>query len=211
MRFNDCGLSTELRLLRDKLALQGVHLHIIAPRPGESIDAAMFGTMAKCDAFLAMSTKDYGAGATPQARSTKCARGRRSTIEVDGKPLIPLRMILWDNEFDHDTASALFGANLLALTWIKGESMPGWLVDDILRGLQLERRSGNQPGRRTRSIRIRGPGVDAKMEPRRADAQVAWRAGLGHKPKPRVSSQPACLSLSIESYRGPRARRSGRR
>ena len=61
MRFNDHGPMAEAKLLRGKLAAQGVHLHIIAPLPGESIDKAVFGTMAKCDAFLAMATKDYGA------------------------------------------------------------------------------------------------------------------------------------------------------
>ena len=47
----------------------------------------------------------------------------------------------------------LFGSNLLALTWIKGEPMPGELVDEILRGLGLMRetedeRTGRQSWRR---------------------------------------------------------------
>ena len=33
---------------------------------------------------------------------------------------------------------------MLALTWIKGESMPGDLVDEILRGLGLERETEEQ-------------------------------------------------------------------
>ena len=42
------------------------------------------------------------------------------------------------------TARVLFGSNLLALTWIKGEPMPRGLVDEVLRGLGLERESGPQ-------------------------------------------------------------------
>ena len=47
--------------------------------------------------------------------------------------------IPWGEEFEHQTARELFDSNLLALTWIKGETMPGELVDQILRGLGLER------------------------------------------------------------------------
>ena len=40
---------------------------------------------------------------------------------------------------EHETARALFGSNLLALTWIKGEPLPDGLVEDILKSLKLER------------------------------------------------------------------------
>ena len=58
MRFNEAGPMAEAKYLRGKLAAHGVHLHIITPLPGESIDEAVFCTMAKCDAFLAMGTHD---------------------------------------------------------------------------------------------------------------------------------------------------------
>ena len=43
---------------------------------------------------------------------------------------------------------------MLALTWIRGEAMPGELVDEILRGLGLERETDEQ--RRGRSLRELG-------------------------------------------------------
>ena len=49
--------------------------------------------------------------------------------------------IPWSDEYQHRTARVLFGSNLLALTWIKGEAMPDGLVDDILRALSLERQT----------------------------------------------------------------------
>ena len=61
LRFNDDGPSAEAKQLRSKLAIHGVHLHIISAKPGESIDDAVFGTMANCNAFLAMATKDVRA------------------------------------------------------------------------------------------------------------------------------------------------------
>ena len=83
----------------------------------------------------------------------------REEHEPEGKPLIPLRMvrtaegvvrlrqltrtvssqISWGEEFDWPCARELFGSNLLVLTWIKGEPLPGDLVSDVLRGLGLER------------------------------------------------------------------------
>ena len=58
MRFSAIGPEAEAKLLRGKLASQGVHLHIISLLAGESITRGVFETMAKCDAFIAMATKD---------------------------------------------------------------------------------------------------------------------------------------------------------
>ena len=54
----------------------------------------------------------------------------------------------WDGEFEHETGRELFGSNLLSLTWIKGEPVPGELVDEILRGLGLERETEAQQRKR---------------------------------------------------------------
>ena len=67
----------------------------------------------------------------------------------------PLAQIPWGDEFEHQTARELFGSNLLTLTWVKGEPTPGELVDEILRGLGLERETGEQ---RRQRVSTRGPG-----------------------------------------------------
>ena len=69
------------------------NLHIIAPLPGESIDKAVFGTMTKCDAFLAMATRDYGADTGNTASTHHELQTWRKEYEPKGKPLIPLRMV----------------------------------------------------------------------------------------------------------------------
>ena len=58
MRFSAIGPEAEAKLLRGKLASQGVHLHIISLLAGESITRGVFDTMAKCDALIAMGTQD---------------------------------------------------------------------------------------------------------------------------------------------------------
>ena len=90
--------------------------------------------------------RQYGEDTGNTASTFHEARTWKEKYQPAGKPLIPLRMIPWSDEFDHETARALFGANLLALTWIKGEPMPGELVDEILRGLGLERQRDKQRG-----------------------------------------------------------------
>ena len=101
MRFSAIGPEAEAKLLRGKLASQGEHLHIISLLAGESITRGVFATMAKCDAFLAMATKDVRlfsrlditlllrapplarstekTQATPRRHSTKCGCGRSNT------------------------------------------------------------------------------------------------------------------------------------
>ena len=64
MRFSAIGPEAEAKLLRGKLASQGVHLHIISLLAGESITRGVFETMAKCDAFVAMAAKDVRARVT---------------------------------------------------------------------------------------------------------------------------------------------------
>ena len=78
---------------RGKLASQGVHLHIIAPLPGQSIDSAVFETMLRCDAFLALATKDYGADTGNTASTYHEVRMWKEKYQPKGKPLIPLRMV----------------------------------------------------------------------------------------------------------------------
>ena len=59
----------------------------------------------------------------------------------------------------------LFGSNLLALTWIKGEAMPDELVNEILRGLGLERETDEH---RRQRVSMR-----AKVSATRTDVPVA--------------------------------------
>ena len=158
MRFSAIGPEAEAKLLRGKLASQGVHLHIISLLAGESITRGVFETMATCDAFLAMATKDvrthsslcpprtdrfsraqYGQDTGNPAATFHEVRVWKEEHEPEGKPLIPLRMIPWGEDFTFPVARELFGSNLLTLTWIKGEPLPGCLVTDVLRGLGLQR------------------------------------------------------------------------
>ena len=74
--------------------------------------------------------------------------------------------IPWGEEYEHETARTLFGPNLLALTWIKGAPMPSSTVDEILRALGLERKTGTRELNSTRRlVRMLRPTRNALVVP----------------------------------------------
>ena len=104
------GPIAEAKLLRDKLASQGVHLHIVSPHAGEDLDCLVYEMMTQCDAFIAMATKNVRVRVLTQhsflESSSRAQYGAdMGTIESHevrtwqeqyqpkGKPLIPVRMV----------------------------------------------------------------------------------------------------------------------
>ena len=89
--------------------------------------------------------------------------------------------ISWGEAFEQETARALFGSNLLALTWIKGEPLPGDLVTDVLRGLGLEQESFEEWRKRTSGLSaapnlIRSRGSIERLRDNKFDDGEPWRA-----------------------------------
>ena len=74
------------------------------------------------------------AAINPAATDQELAYFQTSLMKM-GKVLIPLRMISWDDEFDHIPARVLFNTNKLTLTWMLGGAMPEDLVADLVRAL----------------------------------------------------------------------------
>ena len=69
-----------------------------------------------------------------------------------------------------------FGANLLTLTWIKGEPMAGGLIDEILRGLGLERETEQKSMQRRKSTFQALPGLSRSNS---TESQVLRRGSSG--------------------------------
>ena len=61
--------------------------------------------------------------------------------------------------YQHETARVLFGPNVRALKWIKGQAIPGALVDEILSALGLDRETVE--GRSQRSLGRVGSSMEA--------------------------------------------------
>ena len=83
------------------------------------------------------------------------------TVRSNGLTLSPLAtQIPWSDEYVHEAARELFGANLLTLTWVKGEPMARGLIDEILRGLGLERETEQKSMQRRKSTFQALPGLN---------------------------------------------------
>mmetsp|Transcript_22760 Transcript_22760/g.34435 ORF Transcript_22760/g.34435 Transcript_22760/m.34435 type:complete len:506 (+) Transcript_22760:160-1677(+) len=140
MRFRDGRILPQADLLRQELELHGIIMHIIDMRSGEDIDSKVFSTLEHCDTFLAFGTSDYGKD-TGNSASTyfECKYAMNKN-----KRIIPLRMIPYDQEFEHLQARVLFGMNLLSLKWEENQPMPANVVDDILNAINHNNQSNTE-------------------------------------------------------------------
>ena len=53
----------------------------------------------------------------------------------NGKRIILIRMIPWDEKFVHLQARQMFGVNRLTLEWIEGTPMPQNIVSEIVKAV----------------------------------------------------------------------------
>ena len=56
--------------------------------------------------------------------------------QTNGKRIVLIRMIPFEEKFEHLQARQLFGVNKLSLVWIEGEPMPDTLVGDIVKAIE---------------------------------------------------------------------------
>jgi len=135
MRYLDGRAKQEALLLQERLALRGVHLHIITPAPGQNISDAVFATMKRCQGFIAFGCARYGENTPNPVCTKKEVDLWENCCSLQG-PMILLRMIPRDQEFPHLTAERIFGMNHLDLDWLEGEDIPDGVVPGILKALE---------------------------------------------------------------------------
>ena len=127
--------------LQAALEPRGVHLKIMNIRSWQDISEEVFRWIEKADTFLAFGTKDY-AEDTGNPASTyheaKFAQGQR-------KRIVLLRMIPWEDSFEHLQARVMFGQNQLELPWLPGNPIPAGLVDGIVAALELDNGATSAP------------------------------------------------------------------
>eukprot|EP01052_Picozoa_sp_SAG31_P009221 SAG31_NODE_480_length_15108_cov_56.073423_10_plen_673_part_00 len=123
----------EARQLQKSLAREGITLHIVEARAGDDISDEVFEWIEHADSFLVFGTHHYGEDTGNPASS--CAEAKYA--QYQGKRIILLRMIPWEQEFDHLQARVMFGQNKLTLDWQIGAAMPPLLCEQIVRALEL--------------------------------------------------------------------------
>lgn len=175
----------EARLLFDALRMAaGVHLKIVDMSAGQDIDKEVYEWIEHCSAFLVMGTKHYG----EDTGNSACTYREVKFAQAKKKKIILLRMIPWDEEFDHLQARVLFSQNILTLEWQRNEdgsasSMPASLVPEIIKAMQLpaDGPGGATPGHaevvaHARTVKAEAEAVKIHAQVQVQEAQAAAAA-----------------------------------
>lgn len=159
MRFDASGAARrggEAEQLKKALEDQGVKLHVVDISAGASITLTVFDIMERCHGFIAFGTKTYGANTgnpaatdrevaywqgviqqSTQQSTQSSSDGQSSSIQLtaqamaEARPLIPIRMIDFNERFNELTARVLFGCNALSIQWTLGNPMPTDVVPQV--------------------------------------------------------------------------------
>jgi hypothetical protein len=150
----------EAEQLKRALEEQGVKLHVVDISAGASITLTVFDIMERCHGFIAFGTKTYATNTGNPAASDKEIAYWQGVIQqsmhlnsgnnnnnnnhdnksgvsmtaqamAEARPLIPLRMIDFNDRFDSLAARVLFGVNSLSLQWMLGAPMPRDIVPQV--------------------------------------------------------------------------------
>ena len=92
----------------------------------------VFESIEHAEAFMVFGTSNYG----EKTPNPACTYFESEYARNAGKKMILLRMIPWDQQFDHLQARVMFGMNSLVLSWMEEMPMPEDLVDSIVAALE---------------------------------------------------------------------------
>ena len=126
------GTPPEAKLLQEALRELGVHLQIVDLKAGADINEEVFTSIERADAFMVFGTSNYG----EKTSNLACTYFESEFARNKGMPTILLRMIPWDQQFDHLQGRVLFGLNQLTLAWMSGEPMPDGLAQQVADALK---------------------------------------------------------------------------
>eukprot|EP01046_Picozoa_sp_COSAG06_P027016 COSAG06_NODE_2360_length_7005_cov_13.853026_12_plen_182_part_01 len=132
LRF-DGVVPLEAEKLRALLEGRGVSLEIINMEAGGDIDAAVIGGIEHCETFIVFGTMKYG----ENTGNAACTYYESKFAQDRKKRIILIRMIPFDQDFEHPQARFMFGLNKLVIPWMLGTPMPADLVDKIVDAMEL--------------------------------------------------------------------------
>ena len=143
MRFHNGQPLPEAKFLQSELLKHDINLKIVELVGGDRISTTVFEGIEQAEAFLVFGTKDYGKDTGNPASTYFEAEYARNKYP---KKILLLRMIQFNEEFEHPQARILFGMNDLSLgPWIPGNEMPPELVDEIKEALVKKRTTAAEP------------------------------------------------------------------
>jgi len=126
----------EARALQSALRQRGVDLQIIDMRAGDDISEAVFTGIREADAVVVFGTADYG----EKTSNPACTYFEAAYAQNKKKQMILLRMIPWEEDYQHIKADQLFNLNMLTLSWLPGTPMPDGLDTQVAHAAVKARR-----------------------------------------------------------------------
>eukprot|EP01052_Picozoa_sp_SAG31_P003649 SAG31_NODE_143_length_22627_cov_14.541347_6_plen_620_part_00 len=158
--------------LQRALATEGITMHIVQARAGQDISDEVFEWIEHADTFLVFGTLNYAEDTGNPASSYAEAK----YAQHQGKRIILLRMIPWNQEFQHLQARVMFGQNKLTLDWQLGAPMAPALCQHIVDALDLDRTSSNGHTDATASTVIANRSRAADLVSNNMIDDAEWRA-----------------------------------
>ena len=143
----------EARQLQDDLALRGVTLKIVDVDAGGDVDMEVFTWLDFADTMVVFGTARYG----EDTGNPACTYKELKYAQCTNKRIILLRMIPWDDHYEHLAAKVLFNQNMLCLEWQPGTPLPEGISDTIVQGIGID--EGAEPPAYQKPMRERLMGV----------------------------------------------------
>ena len=139
LRFGeDHGAQVKAEELQAALKRKGVDAKIINMKAGGNIKQEVFSQIEYCSTFIAFGSKHYGEDTGNSASTYKESMYVENLKGDKKKKIILIRMIPFDEEFEHLQGRTFFGMNDLELPWMLGKPMPPNLADEIIKGMGPE-------------------------------------------------------------------------
>ena len=125
----------EARALAAVLKACGIFLKIVDLRPGADISTEVFAWIEFAHTFLVFGTANYG----EETDNPACSCAEAKYAQNLGKRVILIRMIQWDQHFEHLQARVMFGMNKLTLFWMPGTPLDPEIVTAFVDALDPEK------------------------------------------------------------------------
>eukprot|EP01047_Picozoa_sp_COSAG01_P091549 COSAG01_NODE_23125_length_827_cov_3.089286_1_plen_246_part_01 len=110
------GVVPMAKQLQGAMAQRGEEARIIDMMAGGDIDATVFRSIEECGTFVVFGSAQYGEDTGNQA----CTYYEYKHAHDRKKRIILIRMIPFDQDFEHLQARVIFGANKLVIPWMLG-------------------------------------------------------------------------------------------
>ena len=168
MRFGDeHGVVPMATELATALEVRGAKLSIVNMMGGGDIDQAVIDGIEACDTFLVFGSVKYG----ENTGNSACTYYESKFAQDRKKRIILIRMIPFDQEFEHLQARVIFNANKLVIPWMLGTPMPANLPDQILQAMGVASPAPARPDIEPED-EAAAPGMEAALAAERAQLQA---------------------------------------